>query len=122
MHLDYAGTVSVGEELTASVTAREKRPDTGFVVFDCDARVGERRVLWGTAVVEAPRRRLSYSEIATPEIILRRNDVFARLLRDFDVEIISTAGTLQVLQDAGIEALSIADFTGVQEMMEGRVK
>ena len=34
------------------------------------------------AVVEAPRRRLAYSDIATPEIILRRNDVFARLLRD----------------------------------------
>ena len=47
---------------------------------------------------------------------------FARLLRDFDVEIISTAGTLQVLQNAGIEAINIADFTGVQEMMEGRVK
>jgi hypothetical protein len=36
--------VRVGEELTASVTVREKHAATGFVVFDCDARVGERRV------------------------------------------------------------------------------
>jgi phosphate acetyltransferase len=78
---EFSGVVQVGEELAASVTVREKRPHTGLVVFDCDARVGDRRVLWGTAVVEAPRRRLSYSDIATPEIVLRRNDVFARLLR-----------------------------------------
>lgn len=47
---------------------------------------------------------------------------FASLLREFDVEIISTAGTLQVLHDAGIEATSIGDYTGVAEMMDGRVK
>jgi phosphate acetyltransferase len=50
-------------------------------VFDCEARVGERRVVTGSIVVEAPRSRISYSDIATPEIILRRNDVFAKLLR-----------------------------------------
>lgn len=78
---EFAGSVRVGDELAASVTVREKRPESGLVVFDCEARVGERRVLWGTAVVEAPQRRIAYSDIATPEIILRRNDVFARLLR-----------------------------------------
>ncbi len=46
----------------------------------------------------------------------------AQLLREYDVEIISTAGTLQVLREAGIEAVSIGDYTGVQEMMDGRVK
>lgn len=45
-----------------------------------------------------------------------------RLLRDFGVEIISTSGTLKVLLEAGIEAQSIADFTGVPELMDGRVK
>jgi phosphate acetyltransferase len=81
LQLEFAGHVQVGDELSASVTVREKHPATGLVVFDCDARVGERRVLWGTATVEAPRGSLSYSDIATPEIILRRNDVFAGLLR-----------------------------------------
>ncbi|HRI88549.1 MAG TPA: IMP cyclohydrolase [Candidatus Hydrogenedentes bacterium] len=46
----------------------------------------------------------------------------AKLLREFDVEIISTAGTLQVLEEAGIEAVSMGDYTGVAEMMDGRVK
>ncbi len=78
---EFAGQVTVGEELSATVTVREKHASTGFVVFDCDARVGDRRVLWGRAIVEAPRRKLAYSDIATPEIVLRRNDVFAQLLR-----------------------------------------
>jgi phosphoribosylaminoimidazolecarboxamide formyltransferase / IMP cyclohydrolase len=47
---------------------------------------------------------------------------FARVLREFDVEIISTAGTLQVLRNEGVEVVSISEFTGVQEMMDGRVK
>ncbi len=46
----------------------------------------------------------------------------ANVLREFEVEIISTAGTMHVLKEAGIEAISIADYTGVQEMMGGRVK
>jgi len=79
--LDYSGEVRVGEQLTATVTVRAKHPDTGLVEFECVARVGERRLVSGTVIVEAPRRHVAYSDIATPEIILRRNDVFARLLR-----------------------------------------
>jgi phosphoribosylaminoimidazolecarboxamide formyltransferase/IMP cyclohydrolase len=46
----------------------------------------------------------------------------AQLLRRFNVQLISTAGTLRVLQDADVEAVSIADFTGLPEMLDGRVK
>ena len=56
---EYEGRVHVGEDLSASVTVREKRAESGIVVFDCEAHVGERRVLWGTATVEAPRRKLA---------------------------------------------------------------
>ena len=47
---------------------------------------------------------------------------FAKVLREFDVELISTSGTLDTLREAGIEAISVADFTGVPEMLDGRVK
>lgn len=47
---------------------------------------------------------------------------FARALREFGAEIISTEGTQRVLADAGIESTEIADFTGVREMLNGRVK
>ena len=47
---------------------------------------------------------------------------FARFLRELNVEIISTSGTLKELREAGVDAISIADFTGVPELMDGRVK
>jgi phosphoribosylaminoimidazolecarboxamide formyltransferase/IMP cyclohydrolase len=47
---------------------------------------------------------------------------FARELKRFDVEIISTGGTARVLREAGIEVRDISDVTGFPEMMDGRVK
>ena len=47
---------------------------------------------------------------------------FAEGLREFGVELVATEGTQRVLSEAGIESRSIADFTGVREMLSGRVK
>jgi phosphoribosylaminoimidazolecarboxamide formyltransferase/IMP cyclohydrolase len=47
---------------------------------------------------------------------------FARELRGFDVEIISTGGTAKALREAGIEVRDISDVTGFPEMMDGRIK
>ena len=47
---------------------------------------------------------------------------FARTLKQFNVEIISTGGTAKTLRDAGIEVRDISDVTGFPEMMDGRVK
>jgi phosphoribosylaminoimidazolecarboxamide formyltransferase/IMP cyclohydrolase len=47
---------------------------------------------------------------------------FARALKEFDIEIISTGGTAKDLRDAGIEVRDVSDVTGFPEMMDGRVK
>src|ERR1051325_139266 len=47
---------------------------------------------------------------------------FARALKTFEVEIISTGGTAKSLRDAGMEVLDVSDITGFPEMMDGRVK
>jgi phosphoribosylaminoimidazolecarboxamide formyltransferase/IMP cyclohydrolase len=47
---------------------------------------------------------------------------FARELKAFDVEIISTGGTARVLQENGIDVTRVSDVTGFPEMMNGRVK
>jgi phosphoribosylaminoimidazolecarboxamide formyltransferase/IMP cyclohydrolase len=47
---------------------------------------------------------------------------FARELKAFGVEIISTGGTAKALRDAGIEVRDVSDITGLPEMMDGRVK
>jgi len=47
---------------------------------------------------------------------------FARQLREFDVDIISTGGTLSALRSAGIEAISVSEVTKFPEILDGRVK
>src|SRR5438874_12742357 len=47
---------------------------------------------------------------------------FARELKGFDVEIISTGGTAKALREAGIEVRDVSDVTGFPEMMDGRIK
>src|ERR1700730_8846069 len=47
---------------------------------------------------------------------------FARELKRFGVEIISTGGTAKTLRDAGIEVRDVSDVTGFPEMMDGRIK
>jgi len=47
---------------------------------------------------------------------------FARTLQQFGVELISTEGTRRGLAGAGIESVELAMFTGVREMLGGRVK
>lgn len=47
---------------------------------------------------------------------------FARCLASMGVEIISTGGTAKTLKDAGIDSIEISDYTGFQEMLDGRVK
>src|SRR6185503_14009076 len=47
---------------------------------------------------------------------------FARELKAFGVELISTGGTAKALRDAGIEVRDVSDVTAFPEMMDGRVK
>jgi len=47
---------------------------------------------------------------------------FARELKDFGVEIISTGGTAKALREVGIEVRDVSEVTGFPEMMDGRVK
>jgi phosphoribosylaminoimidazolecarboxamide formyltransferase / IMP cyclohydrolase len=47
---------------------------------------------------------------------------FAQDLVELDFEIISTGGTLKVLQDASIPAIAIDQVTGFPEILDGRVK
>ncbi|MDQ1729332.1 MAG: phosphoribosylaminoimidazolecarboxamide formyltransferase / cyclohydrolase [Pyrinomonadaceae bacterium] len=47
---------------------------------------------------------------------------FARQLKTFGVEIISTGGTATTLRAVGIEVRDVSELTGFPEMMDGRVK
>ena len=47
---------------------------------------------------------------------------FARRLKEFGTELISTGGTARLLRDSGIEVTDVSDVTGFPEMLDGRVK
>ncbi|MDP6379703.1 MAG: bifunctional phosphoribosylaminoimidazolecarboxamide formyltransferase/IMP cyclohydrolase [Phycisphaerae bacterium] len=47
---------------------------------------------------------------------------FASALAEMGVEIISTGGTARLLADGGVNVVSISDYTGFPEIMDGRVK
>ena len=47
---------------------------------------------------------------------------FARGLKDFGVEILSTGGTASQLRAAGLDVKDVSDYTGFPEMMDGRLK
>ncbi len=47
---------------------------------------------------------------------------FARALRGFGVELLSTGGTAKALREAGLDVRDVSDVTGFPEMMDGRVK
>jgi len=47
---------------------------------------------------------------------------FAKALRGYGVELVSTGGTAKLLREAGIEVIDVAAITGLPEMMDGRVK
>jgi phosphoribosylaminoimidazolecarboxamide formyltransferase/IMP cyclohydrolase len=47
---------------------------------------------------------------------------FARALRGFGIELLSTGGTAKTLRDAGLEVRDVSEVTGFPEMLDGRVK
>src|ERR1700710_1790065 len=47
---------------------------------------------------------------------------FAKALAALGVEILSTGGTATALRDAGLEVTDVAEFSGQEEILDGRVK
>ncbi|MGH8648108.1 MAG: bifunctional phosphoribosylaminoimidazolecarboxamide formyltransferase/IMP cyclohydrolase, partial [Burkholderiales bacterium] len=47
---------------------------------------------------------------------------FARGLARFGVRLISTGGTARLLRESGLDVTEVADYTGFQELLDGRVK
>jgi phosphoribosylaminoimidazolecarboxamide formyltransferase/IMP cyclohydrolase len=48
--------------------------------------------------------------------------VLAKALSDAGIQLLSTGGTAQALRSAGLDVTDVAEHTGAQEMMAGRVK
>lgn len=81
-NLEFCGRTSVGDKLTATVTAREKNRENAEVIFDCQCvDQDSHKLVSGTVTVAAPTNRLEYAEVAPPELVLRRGDSFGPLFK-----------------------------------------
>ncbi len=78
----YRGRMHVGDTVTASVKAIAKDATRGQIDFECKVvHESGAMLVEGVATVAAPAQRIAYGDIATPAVILRRNDGIARLLK-----------------------------------------
>jgi phosphotransacetylase/acyl dehydratase len=78
--LKFAGTIAVGDRITGTVTVQEKEAEGYRVTFACRC-VNQRgdELVSGTISVVAPTERISYKDVAPPQLALRRGDAFMRL-------------------------------------------
>jgi phosphate acetyltransferase len=80
-NLRFSGAFTAEDELVGTVTAKEKRTGDKAIVFDCSVRSGQRDLIAGTVTVIAPTTRISHGAFELPELVIRRNDDFGRLMR-----------------------------------------
>ena len=79
--LRFRKPVGLGDTITVTVTAKEKRPDKHVVIFDCHCtnQNGD-EVITGTAVTMAPIEKIRRPRVPLPEIQLRRHDRYQELI------------------------------------------
>jgi len=83
--LNFQGTVSTGDTLTATVVAAKKIEENSQIVLDCRCINQDGfELVTGNVTVTAPRQSITYSDIVSPQPTLRRGDAFVRLLRACD--------------------------------------
>src|SRR5271157_5362461 len=79
--LRFRKPVGLGDTITVTVTAKEKRPEKRIVIFDCHCanQMGE-EVITGTAVTIAPAEKIRRTRVALPAVQLRRHDRYQQLI------------------------------------------
>jgi len=79
--LQFRKPVGIGDTITATVTAKEKRPEKHVVVFDCRCvNQSGAEVITGTAIAIAPTEKVKRPCVDLPEVQLRRHDKYQRLI------------------------------------------
>ena len=79
--MHYSDRLQIGDALRASVTVASKDPSSASLRLDAQClNQHDAVVARGEIVVEAPRTRIVYAGVATPEVVIRYGDGFASLL------------------------------------------
>jgi len=80
--LRFKRPVGIGDTITVTVTAREKRADRNIVVFDCSCTNQDgKEVVSGTAEVIAPLQKVRRQATELPQVQVIRHDKHETLLK-----------------------------------------
>ena len=75
--------VGLGDTITVTVTATEKRPEKHIVIFNCHcANQNGDEVITGTAQVIAPAEKVRRPLVALPDVQIRRHDRYEEFIND----------------------------------------
>jgi phosphate acetyltransferase len=112
--LQFLKPLGLGDTITVTVTAREKRPDKPIVIFDCHCRNqnGE-EVVTGTAVTMAPAEKIRRPRVALPELQLRRHDRYQQL--------VSLCASLEPIPTAVVHPCDQTSLEGAVRAAEARL-
>jgi phosphate acetyltransferase len=111
--LSFRKPVGLGDTITVTMTAKEKRPEKHIVVFDCRCvnQHGEEAIT-GTAVTMAPTEKIRRPRVTLPEVQLRRHDKYQQF--------ISRCAELGPVPTAVVHPCDRASLEGVIRAAEGR--
>ena len=79
--LHFLAPVVVGDTITTTVTAREKKPEKHRIVFDCVCTNQHgKQVITGIGEVQAPTEKIARPRVELPAVRLNRHERFRSLL------------------------------------------
>src|SRR5690349_2725539 len=113
--LRFRHPVAVGDTITVTVTAREKRPERR-VIFDCRCtNQSGQEVITGTAEVIAPAEKIRRPRVELPDVQVHRHDRYQQLIAACGpIEPISTA----VVHPCDAESLKGAVEAAVEKLIQ----
>jgi len=110
----FCKPVGLGDTITATVTATEKRPEKDIVIFDCRcANQNGDEVITGTAQVVAPAEKVRRPLVALPDVQIRRHDRYE--------EFINQCAELEPVRTAIVQPCDRASLEGAVRASERRL-
>ncbi len=121
VRLQFLGPAAVGTPVTATVTVREKKAESGTVILDCRCAAAEgREFLIAEAEVAAPKEKIRAPLGELPTIQLRRADRYLELIaRCEGLEPMSTAVVHPCSEDALVGAIEAAEHNLIEPVLVG---
>ncbi len=121
VEIRFLRALQVGKRVTATITVKEKRPDTGVIVVDCRCTddSGE-EIIAGQAELVAPEEKISQPAVKMPKVVLRRENRIFELLKECEgLDPVSTAVVHPCSDDALAGAIQAAERELIEPILVG---